>query len=60
MKKEDEEKMAFITEAGTFCFTVMSFGLKNAGATFQWLMDKIFKNQIGWNVEVYSDGILVY
>lgn len=42
--EEDEEKMAFITNEGTFCYTRMSFGLKNTGATFQRLMDKIFLN----------------
>ena len=37
----------------------MSFGLKNAGATYQRLMNKIFHNQIGRNVEVYIDNMLV-
>lgn len=34
MCKEHEEKTSFITKMGTFCYTVMPFGLKNAGATF--------------------------
>ena len=33
MKEEDEEKIAFITPFGVFCYTMMPFGLKNAGAT---------------------------
>jgi hypothetical protein len=35
LAKEDEEKTAFITSFGAFCYTSMSFGLKNAGATYQ-------------------------
>jgi hypothetical protein len=38
LKKEDEEKIAFITPYGVFCYQVMPFGLKNAGATYQWMM----------------------
>lgn len=52
MNKHDEEKTSFISEIRTFCYTKMSFGLKNAGATFQRLMDEIFKNQVNRNVEV--------
>ena len=37
----------------------MLFGLKNAGATYQWLANKIFKEQIGRNMEVYMDDMLV-
>jgi len=37
----------------------MSFNLKNAGATYQRLMDKVFKGMIDWNVDVYVDGIIV-
>jgi hypothetical protein len=38
LKKEDEEKTTFITTYGVFCYQVMPFGLKNAGATYQWMM----------------------
>jgi hypothetical protein len=38
LKKEDKEKTAFITLYGVFCYQVMPFGLKNAGATYQRMM----------------------
>lgn len=59
MCKKDEEKTAFITEMGTFCYTVMPFGLKNARTTFQRLVDKVFRKQTGKNIETYVDDILV-
>ncbi|GJW72587.1 reverse transcriptase domain-containing protein [Tanacetum coccineum] len=43
MAKEDEEKTAFITNQGIFCYSKMSFGLKNARATYQRLVDKAFQ-----------------
>ncbi|KAK4391048.1 Retrovirus-related Pol polyprotein from transposon [Sesamum angolense] len=51
--------VSFITFAGTFCYVAVPFGLKNAGATYQHLVDKIFHPQIGKNVEVYVDDMLV-
>ncbi|GJU99173.1 reverse transcriptase domain-containing protein [Tanacetum coccineum] len=42
MAKEDEEKTAFITSQGICCYTKMPFGLRNAGATYQRLVDKAF------------------
>nr|KYP53515.1 Transposon Ty3-I Gag-Pol polyprotein [Cajanus cajan] len=42
MHPQDEEKTAFITETTNYCYRVMSFGLKNAGVTYQRLMNKIF------------------
>ncbi|XP_052117555.1 uncharacterized protein LOC127747557 [Arachis duranensis] len=58
MHRPDEDKTAFITPGGTFCYKVMPFGLKNAGATYQRLMNKIFHDLIGKTVEVYVDDIL--
>ncbi|RVW81435.1 hypothetical protein CK203_035147 [Vitis vinifera] len=52
MAPGDEEKTAFITPHGFYCYRVMSFGLKNARATYQRLMTKIFKPLIGDIVEV--------
>nr|CAN82734.1 hypothetical protein VITISV_028708 [Vitis vinifera] len=59
MSPDDEEKTAFITPNGLYCYKVMPFGLKNAGATYQRLMTKIFKPLIGHTVEVYIDDIVV-
>ncbi|XP_072064573.1 uncharacterized protein [Arachis hypogaea] len=58
MHRPDEDKTAFITPRGTFCYKVMPFGLKNAGATYQRLMNRIFHDLIGKTVEVYVDDIL--
>ncbi|RDX97691.1 Retrovirus-related Pol polyprotein, partial [Mucuna pruriens] len=55
----DEEKTTFITDEGAFCYKVMPFDLKNAGATYQRLMDKIFKGILGTDVEVYVDDMVV-
>ncbi|KAL0447820.1 UNVERIFIED_CONTAM: hypothetical protein Slati_1909900 [Sesamum latifolium] len=38
---EDRKKVSFITSEGTFCYVAMPFGLKNAGATYQRLVDNI-------------------
>ncbi|GJX45060.1 reverse transcriptase domain-containing protein [Tanacetum coccineum] len=59
MAKEDEEKTAFITSQGIFCYTKMPFGLRNAGATYQCLVDKAFHKQIGRNLEVYVDDLVI-
>ncbi|GKA77399.1 reverse transcriptase domain-containing protein [Tanacetum coccineum] len=59
MAKEDEEKTAFITSQGIFCYSKMSFGLKNVGATYQRLVDRAFQKQIGRNLEVYVDDLVI-
>ena len=59
MIEGDQEKTTFITSRGLFCYKVMPFGLKNAGATYQRLVNKMFHDQIGRNVEVYVDDMLV-
>ena len=59
MAEEDQEKIAFITSQGLYCYKVTSFELKNAGATYQRLVNKMFREQIGRNMEVYVDDILV-
>ena len=47
----DTEKMTFITPHGLFCYNVMSFGLKNARATYQRLVTKMFKPMLGKTME---------
>ncbi|GJX52154.1 reverse transcriptase domain-containing protein [Tanacetum coccineum] len=59
MSEEDEEKTAFYTDQGTFCYKKMPFGLKNAGATYQRLVDEAFDKQIGRNLEVYVDDMVI-
>jgi len=59
MNPEDQEKTAFYTEQGIFCYRVMPFGLKNAGATYQRFVNKIFALQIRKTIKVYIDDMLV-
>ena len=59
MGEANQEKTSFVTSQGLFCYKVMSFGLKNASAIYQRLMNKLFEHQIGRNVEVYVDDMLV-
>ncbi|KAL5539243.1 hypothetical protein UlMin_045288 [Ulmus minor] len=59
MHQPDQEYTAFLTDQGLYCYKVMPFGLKNAGATYQRLVNKMFKQQIGKTMEVYVDDMLV-
>ena len=59
MDNADQEKTSFITSQGLFFYKVIPFGLKNAGATYQRLVNHMFCSQTGWNIEVYVDGMLV-
>uniref|UniRef100_A0A2N9GDN4 Reverse transcriptase domain-containing protein n=1 Tax=Fagus sylvatica TaxID=28930 RepID=A0A2N9GDN4_FAGSY len=59
MDETDQEKTSFTTSKGLFCYKVMPFGLKNAGATYQRLMNRMFHDQLGKNVKVYIDDMLV-
>ena len=59
MAEGDQKKTAFIMSQGLYCYKVMPFGLKNAGASYQRLVNKMFSKQIGRNMEVYVDDILV-
>ncbi|GJY67131.1 hypothetical protein Tco_0469369 [Tanacetum coccineum] len=58
MARKDEEKTVFHTDEGVFCYTKMPFELKNDGATYQRLVDTIFKGQMGRNLEAYVDDML--
>ena len=58
MDEQDEENTTFITNMSLFCYRVMPFGLKNAGVTYQRLVNKIFKPLIGHTMEVYVDDMI--
>ena len=59
LKVEDQEQTAFITPGGVFCYNVMTFGLKNAGATYQRCMQACLDELIGKNIEVYINDIIM-
>ncbi|XP_056857632.1 uncharacterized protein LOC108858710 [Raphanus sativus] len=59
MHPDDREKTAFITDRGTYCYKVMPFGLKNARATYQRLVNQMFADQLGKTMEVYIDDMLI-
>ncbi|GJW20114.1 reverse transcriptase domain-containing protein [Tanacetum coccineum] len=59
MAESNVEKTAFHTPQGVYCYTKMPFGLKNAGATYQRLVDKAFEKQVGRNLEVYVDDLVI-
>ncbi|XP_024004042.1 uncharacterized protein LOC112081519 [Eutrema salsugineum] len=59
MHPQDREKTSFITDRGIYCYKVMPFGLKNAGATYQRLVNRMFASQLGRTMEVYIDDMLV-
>ncbi|XP_017227992.1 uncharacterized protein LOC108203528 [Daucus carota subsp. sativus] len=59
MDPSDAEKTAFVTERGIYCYLAMPFGLRNASATLQRLVNKMFKEQIGKTMEVYIDDMVV-
>lgn len=55
MTAGDMEKTAFVTNDGIFCYTQMPFRLKNVGAEFQQMVNKLFGEEINRNMEVYID-----
>ena len=59
LRREDQEKTAFITPRGVFCYKVIPFRLKNAGATYQRMVTKMFSKLLGKTVEVYIDDMVV-
>ena len=59
MAEPDQAATAFITPYGPFCFNTMPFGLKNAGATYQRMIQTCLANQIGKTVEAYVDDVVV-
>jgi hypothetical protein len=59
LREEDQSKTSFITPFGAYCYKTMSFGLKNAGATYQRAIQTCSGKQIGVNAEAYVDDVVV-
>jgi hypothetical protein len=59
LKVSDQDKTAFITPHGIYCYTAMTFGLKNAGATYQKAIHKCLESQIGKNVKAQVNDVVV-
>ncbi|KAK1608597.1 hypothetical protein QYE76_032270 [Lolium multiflorum] len=59
MSVEDQEKTVFITSLGAYCYTAMTFSLRNAGAMYQQCMNSCLESQIGHNINVYIDDVVV-
>jgi hypothetical protein len=59
LKVSDQDKTVFITPHGIYCYTAMTFGLKNAEATYQKVIQKCLESQIGKNAEAYVDDMVV-
>ena len=56
---DDQEKTSFVTPVGNYHYKVMSFSLKNTRSTYQRMMMKMFESQMGKNIEVYIDDMVV-
>ena len=59
MNKENQEKTAFVTSQGLYCYKVMMFRLKNLGTTYQRLVNQTFNKKIGKNIKVFVEDMLV-
>ncbi|CAA0825818.1 Unknown protein, partial [Striga hermonthica] len=59
MHPDDAEHTSFYSARGLYCYVMMTFGLKNAGATYQRLVNKMFARLMGHTMEVYVDDMLV-
>ena len=59
MHTSDQEHTSFIRNRDLYCYKIMPFGLKNKGATYQQLVNMMFKEQISKMMEVYVDDVLV-
>ena len=56
---DDQEKTTFVTPIGNYHYKVMPFGLKNVGSTYQRMITRMFDPQLGKNIEVYIDDMVV-
>jgi hypothetical protein len=59
LKEEDQIKTAFITPFGSYAYTTMLFGLKNAGSTYQRAIQLCLADQLHRNVEAYMDDVVI-
>ena len=59
LSTEDQEKTVFISPNANYHYTVMPFELKNAGATYQRIMTRMFGDKIGRTVEIYIDDMVI-
>jgi hypothetical protein len=59
LKVSDQDKTTFITPHDIYCYTTMTFGLKNTGVTYQKAIQKCLESQIGDNIKVYVDDVVV-
>ena len=56
---DDQERTTFVTPIVNYHYKVMPFGLKNAGATYQRMITRMFEPQLGKNIEIYIDDMVV-
>ena len=56
---DNQEKTTFVTPVGNYHYKVMPFGLKNAGSAYQRMMTRMFESQLGKNIEIYIDDMVV-
>ena len=56
---DDQEKRAFVTPIENYHYKVIPFGLKNVGSTYQRMMTKMFESQLGKNIKIYIDDMMV-
>ena len=59
LASNDQENTVFVTPVGNYHYKVMPFGLKNAGSTYQRMMTRMFESQLGKNIEIYIDDMVV-
>ena len=59
MYELDEEHTSFITDQGLYCYKAIPFDFKKVRATYQRLVNMMFKDMIGRSMEVYMDDMLV-
>lgn len=60
MHLSDQEHISFVADLGLYCYKMMLFGLNNAGATYQRLVNRMFASYIEKTMEVYVDGRYAY